>query len=79
MLAIRQMKRNTAPFLLKVDAALMDPLAGEVIVSGELLLQNGAAIYYPLASEKPSSAWTNWGTTSIPGTQPINSLNYTAS
>ena len=28
----------------------MDPLAGEVIVSGELLLQNGAAIYYPIPS-----------------------------
>ena len=26
----------------------MDPLAGEVIVSGDLLLQNGAAIYYPI-------------------------------
>ena len=26
----------------------MEPLAGEVIMSGELLLQNGAAIYYPI-------------------------------
>ena len=26
----------------------MEPLAGEVIISGELLLQNSAAIYYPI-------------------------------
>ena len=25
----------------------MDPLAGEVILSSELLMQNGAALYYP--------------------------------
>ena len=48
LIGFRPKDRSTAPFLLKVDAALMDPLAGEVIVSGELLLQNGAAIYYPI-------------------------------
>ena len=35
--------------MLKVDAALMDPLAGEAIISSKLLLQNGAAIYYPIS------------------------------
>ena len=48
LIGFRPENRDTAPFLLKVDAALMEPLAGEVIVSGELLLQNGAAIYYPI-------------------------------
>ena len=46
MIGIRPMNQDTAPFLLRVDAALMELLAGEVIVSGELLLQNGAVIYY---------------------------------
>ena len=48
LLAIRPLDQDTVPFLLKVDAALMEPLAGEVIISGELLLQNGATIHYPI-------------------------------
>ena len=48
MLAMRPMGKDTAPFLLKVEAALMEPLGGEVIISGELLLQNGATIFYPV-------------------------------
>ena len=48
LLAMRPVGQDTAPFLLKVDAALMEPLSSEVIISGELLLQNGAAIYYPI-------------------------------
>ena len=46
------MNEKTAPFLLKVDAALMEPLSSEVIISGELLLQNGAAMYYPIPGSR---------------------------
>ena len=31
-----------------MDAALVDPLQSEVILSSEFLLQGGAAIYYPI-------------------------------
>ena len=47
-LAIRPKNQDTAPFFIKMDAALVDPLQSEVILTSEFLLQGGAAIYYPL-------------------------------
>ena len=63
MLAICPVNENAAPFLLKGDAALMEPLSSEVIISGELLLQNGAAMYHCTtptpARGRRTSGWTN--------------------
>ena len=46
--AIRPKNHDAAPFFIKMDAALVDPLQSEVILSSEFLLQGGAAIYYPI-------------------------------
>ena len=48
MVAIRPKNHDSAPFFIKMDAALVDPLQSEVILSSEFLLQGGAAIYYPI-------------------------------
>ena len=48
MVAIRPKNHNSAPFFIKMDAALVDPLQSEVILTSEFLLQGGAAIYYPI-------------------------------
>ena len=60
LLAMRPIGKNTAPFLLKVEAALMEPLGGEVIISGELLLQNGATIYYPVPGIRKAYIRLDW-------------------